>query len=1559
MKDKKYYLILIFIFIFFSIQAQKEGNIWYFGHYAGLDFNSGSPVALTNSAMDQYAGCASISNSNGELLFYTDGVTIWNSSHQVMDNGTGLKGGTFATQSAIIIKKPASDSLYYVFTVPEDAIIPGIYGDTSFYSLIDINHNGGSGMVVSKNNYLYSSVLDKLTAVSHENGVDVWVVVHEYFTDAFYSFLVTSNGINLTPVISNVGSINTRYYSGYMRISSSGTRLANAVLGTNPSEDNIEIFDFDRSTGIVSNTITVFGYSRFAFPYGVEFSPDESKLYFTALGEYHQVDLSSGIEDIINASLNLISPITYGNAGALQIGPDQKIYSCDDWNEYLHVINNPNELGSSCNFVENAIYLGGKRSYQGLPTFNQSYFSANITYQNECLSDTTFFELSNYSTVQSVTWDFGDPSSGSGNTSTDFYPGHVFTSPGNYIVTANIMLTDSTSEVSTIDVIIYDFPQVLLGADTVICDNDQIILDAGSGFVSYLWNTGETTQTIAVNSPGFYHVMASTDHCSSFDTISVYVQTSATANAGSDESICQFESFDFSTSTLLPDTINCDSLRWIGGAGVFNNSASLYPIYIPDVNETGSVILSLVAYRSPPCSNDTSSMVLSINEVPNADFSTVPASFICVGEQVMFVNNNNTGITSWTWDFGDGSALVTGQDVSHTYSLAGTFIVTLVVSNANNCNDTINKAVVVNGLPTVDYTYNPNDSLCANEIISFTDHSSIDVVDWSWDFDDGNLSSLQNPNHSYQVAGNYQVKLRVTDLNTCADSIVSTLIINPKPDPDFNLLPGDTVCALQPITLNGFDLEGTVIGQWVWDFGDGTTGMGQSTVHSYTDAGDYTIALNVVNNNSCSAVKAKSVHIRSLPVSDFTISPNDTSCMGEIIDLAAIDISGDVTQWNWEFGDGNNSSGQNVAHTYNSPISQNYSILSIYQNANGCLDTTIHQRRVEKVTIDFSMVDNPTCLYTPVSFESTGDRFAFTPYNWDFGDGSSDVGIDRTHFYSIPDTVDVILNVCSEQVVHELIINPICQVTAGNDTMTCQDVYFNLSRLETPPTASNFDSILWFTTGVGHFDDPKLIAPTYFPDPSEGVTQNDTLILTMVGYGLDPCGNDTSTMQLVVIPGASAHAGSDEISCFGEDYNLKNSMDSAFAMHYATLLWSTSGTGHFVDPNAMQPIYVPGPGEIGPVTLTVVAANIINCDSIDEMVLTIRPTYEIPVDITVCYYDSVFAQGSWQYTTGTYFDTLHTANYGCDSVIVTNLVVRPKIDHDFDMSSPSPLCQDESITFTPTGSASIIDQQWIFGDGGTSTLMSPTYTYHTPGDYLLIYHYTDENGCTDSITKPIRVNPLPDVDFTTSSHIACMDTPIDFMGSSTSNIISWDWDFGDGQTASGQNVTHSYSTWGDMTITLMVTDQNGCTETSIQNITIVEPVIVDFSYTIDSCLTVHFIDESTPPPGYYLVTWDWDLGDGNTHDDPDFSHHYAAGGLYNVTLTVTAEESTGHSCTNTITLPVIVPHMPTIYYTWDPEPTCLGDSTHFYGTSGTEITEWYWNFGDGLNDTGQGVSHLY
>ena len=198
--------------------AQKEYNNWYFGDSIGISFNSGSPVSIVNSAMSQFEGCATISDSSGNLLFYTDGCTVYNRNHQIMHNGTGLLGNSSSTQSALIIKKPLCKRFYYIFTVPVGALPDG-----ANYSIVDMQGDSGLGAITMKNQYLISPVTEKLTAIRHANGVDVWVIVHGVENNTFYSYLITKNGVQNQPVESNIGSFtDLDDYAGYLKANPKG-----------------------------------------------------------------------------------------------------------------------------------------------------------------------------------------------------------------------------------------------------------------------------------------------------------------------------------------------------------------------------------------------------------------------------------------------------------------------------------------------------------------------------------------------------------------------------------------------------------------------------------------------------------------------------------------------------------------------------------------------------------------------------------------------------------------------------------------------------------------------------------------------------------------------------------------------------------------------------------------------------------------------------------------------------------------------------------------------------------------------------------------------------------------------------------------------------------------------------------------------------------------------------------------------------------------------------------------------------------------------------------------
>ncbi|MBK9729934.1 MAG: T9SS type A sorting domain-containing protein [Chitinophagaceae bacterium] len=366
---KKFILFTCSIAISFQLSAQQADN-WYFGIFAGLNFSASTPAVLTDGKVNTPEGCSSISDTSGALLFYTDGNNVWNKLHFLMPNGSGLDAGSSATQAALIAQQPGSNNLYYVFTLDE------IGGPLGFrYSIVDMSLQSGLGDVIEKNILLQNSVTEKLTAVTTYDGSKIWVVVHEWGSNAFYSYALTTSGIS-TPVISNAGIIHStaeiQNTYGQMKFASCGGLLALAI----GYQDTIEIFDFNLVDGTVSDPITIpIGYHV----YGIEFSPDDSKLYVTNYNPEAtllQFDLTQGSADaIINSKVTLNST---EDLYALQLAPDGKIYVVKSFSTYLGIINEPDIAGSGCDFVLNGINLDpnytGASAALGLPDFVQSYF---------------------------------------------------------------------------------------------------------------------------------------------------------------------------------------------------------------------------------------------------------------------------------------------------------------------------------------------------------------------------------------------------------------------------------------------------------------------------------------------------------------------------------------------------------------------------------------------------------------------------------------------------------------------------------------------------------------------------------------------------------------------------------------------------------------------------------------------------------------------------------------------------------------------------------------------------------------------------------------------------------------------------------------------------------------------------------------------------------------------------------------------------------------------------------------------------------------------------------
>lgn len=373
--------LLLSVFLGTALFAQHENDLWYFGNNAGLDFSSGSPVPISGGQTAVYEGTAVASDdTTGNLLFYTDGIKVWDSNHQQMPNGFGLNGHTSSTQSAIIVPDPAAGNLYYIFTTGSAVGFNGGYAGLC-YSIVDMSLNSGLGDVTLKNQVLLTQCTEKLVAVRDDYCEGYWVISHGWNSDAFYAYHVTNAGIG-SPVVSNTGSIhqdvgsgNNSEAIGYMRISNDGTKLA---LNTFINMNTVELFDFDVYTGFVSNgaVIDTYPVSINNGPYGLCFSPDGTRLYvsnnsLTTNNALYQYDLTLSSASAIGASQTLIGSTTTNGLrySALQQGPDGKIYMVKYTSNTIDVINTPNALGTACGYVSGAITItSGSPSY-GLPSF--------------------------------------------------------------------------------------------------------------------------------------------------------------------------------------------------------------------------------------------------------------------------------------------------------------------------------------------------------------------------------------------------------------------------------------------------------------------------------------------------------------------------------------------------------------------------------------------------------------------------------------------------------------------------------------------------------------------------------------------------------------------------------------------------------------------------------------------------------------------------------------------------------------------------------------------------------------------------------------------------------------------------------------------------------------------------------------------------------------------------------------------------------------------------------------------------------------------------------------
>jgi gliding motility-associated-like protein len=672
----------------FHSYSQKQTNFWYFGTLAGIDFNSGSPVAVSGMTATN-EGTSVASDVNGNLLFYTDGVSVWDKTHTQMPNGNGLMGDVSSTQSALVVPVPGSSTLYYIFTV--DYIV----GPNGFrYSIVDMTQQAGNGDVTTKNTLIKNNVPEKLCAVYHCNGTDIWVMVHDWGTNAFYAYLVTSSGIS-APVISNAGTVyngsTINNSVGQMKFSPDGSRIA-AAIGY---MDMVEVFDFDNKTGIVSNPVTL---PMGDHVYGVEFSPDNSKLYVS----YYQLGNAGWISQFDLTAANIPASQTVLGTSfdpnyfyGLQLATDGKIYATVEVTPFLSVINSPNTAGVGCNFASNAVNVDpngmGNTVMLGLPNFISSYFNAGFPNPPSCGGVVADFQSSDTVLCQNGCINFTDLSTGSPTTWQWSFPGAnptssssqnptnvCFSTVGNYTVTL-IASDGTTSDTVTNIITVSSGPTANAGTNVTITSGNNTTLNA-SGGGTYLWSPATTLSCTTCPNPvanptattTYSVTVTDANGCSAIDSVIVYVTTQLIASfQASDTILCKNDCISFADNS----TGNPNNWQWTFTGANPTSSTSQNPTNICYAS-AGTYTIMLIA--SNGTSSDTTVNTITVMPGPAAN----------AGADVTLALGDNTTLSAsgggtYSWGPATGLSCINCQNPIAAPNITTTYFVT--VTDANGC----------------------------------------------------------------------------------------------------------------------------------------------------------------------------------------------------------------------------------------------------------------------------------------------------------------------------------------------------------------------------------------------------------------------------------------------------------------------------------------------------------------------------------------------------------------------------------------------------------------------------------------------------------------------------------------------------------------------------------------------------------------------------------------------------------------------------------------------------------------------------------------------------------
>lgn len=899
-------LFVLFLVIAGRLPAQqKQGAWWYFGGLggvlpknAGVNFNATPPVP---DFAGQGAGfsSATISDANGNLLFYADGSRFYNRNHQVMANGN-LPFPTGGQGPGMIVLKPGNPNLYYYFNIRTSLNISNF-----FYSIIDMRLDGGKGGVVaaSKNTLVFSTpVAYKLTASLHSNNTDVWIVVHEQRgNNKFYTFLLSSSGLS-QPVVSAVGiNYGASEPVGFLKSSPNSTLIGDAIR----DQSTAQLLDFNRSTGQLSNH-RIIPFTIFTPPFGVAFSPDATKLYLTSSnvnnqnrGEIYQYNLTAGGFANVLASKTRIDSNADTFLGDMQLGMDGKIYVLTDgtrpgppgqsaYNSHLSVINCPNALGLSCSYQDTVIYLN-RSGGNYLPALNQTLFrNANqlqVIAARPYICQGESVKLSAFGAgAGQFTW---LPAPGLG-----IINGAEATVQPTVTTTYTVVGTGiCNSDTARVTVVVAPPAYVNAGPDQSICSGATLQLGtAPQPGYTYTWHTATNLSDSTIANPSFSVInTGTTDRVYQFrvsmqgpgatcgkavDTVRVTVKPLPAVNAGPAMTFCSGI-----PTVLQPKQFNSAySYSWSPATGLSNANAFAPALTLTNTSAKPDTLTYTLTATFNGCSRSSAVQVIVLPEPKPVIYG--PAS-VCPGSpQIAYAITNHLPINSYTWGVRGGTIGQTfGDSIRVNWGAATTTATVWALGqNSFNCpGDTVFFPVLVNPLLQTEKPKG-NTTLCEND----KQNQPYQVARaqgsvYTWGLSGGVLVSGQG-SHAVRVnwpgPGQYKLWVQETAQTSLAQcyGVSDTLRITVLPSPNNTLtVQGPASVCVQ--SQQSYSLAGSAGSVYQWQVIGGTiiSGQGSGSVQvNWQTVGPGEVKVLETLLNGCAGIwRTLPVQVNPIPVTTF------------------------------------------------------------------------------------------------------------------------------------------------------------------------------------------------------------------------------------------------------------------------------------------------------------------------------------------------------------------------------------------------------------------------------------------------------------------------------------------------------------------------------------------------------------------------------------------------------------------------------------------------------------------------------------------------------------------